>query len=66
MRDIFAVVEVYSGRYCQGFKTEKEAEEFVHKQFNEISSDEEYAFRLVKVISEWSSEKALPGERNKQ
>lgn len=63
MKENFAVVEVYSGRYYQGFKTLEEAQQFVHKELDKETSAD-YEYRTLKVIDEWSGDKLLPNEVN--
>ncbi len=71
-KENYAVVEVYRGEYRQGFKTRDDAVAYVHRRFDDIVSgavddpigrDDDYEFRVVQVLDEWSSTDLLPGER---
>lgn len=69
-KENYAVVEVYRGEYHQGFKSRDDAVAWVHKRFDdivagedEIERDDDYEFRVVQVLDQWSSNDLLPNER---
>ena len=59
----YAVIEVYSGEYHQGFKSRDEAITFVHKRLDDTPREDNYEFRTLLVLDEWSSDDLLWGER---
>lgn len=59
----YAVVEVIQGECHQGFYSRDEAIAYVHKRLDEIPRDDDYEFRVMQVLDEWSSDSLLPGER---
>lgn len=58
----YAVAEIFAGEFHQGFKSPEEAEKYVHKRLDE-KPQQDYEFKLVEVLAEWSSDSLLPGER---
>jgi hypothetical protein len=48
----FAVVEAIKGEFHSGFESQQAAELYVSHKQNEYDIDDEYAFRVVKVLSE--------------
>lgn len=54
--DVFAAVEVYTGRFYSGYKELDAARDMVHKLIDETPKEAEYEFKTVQVIDEWSSD----------
>lgn len=58
----YAAVEVCQGEYHQGFKSQCDAVKYIHQRLDAIERDDEYSWRVVKVLDEWNSDSLLPGE----
>jgi hypothetical protein len=61
-KENYAVVEAYQGIYHQGFKTRDEAISFVHRKLDATASGDDYAYRVLQVLDEWTSDDLLSGE----
>ncbi|MBD3609442.1 MAG: hypothetical protein HUJ30_02730 [Gammaproteobacteria bacterium] len=62
-KENYAAAEAYQGEYHQGFKTRDEAIAYVHKRLDQVDREDDYAWRVLRVLDEWDSDALLPGEQ---
>jgi len=62
-KENYAAVEVIQGEYHQGFKSREQAIAYVHERLEKVDVNEEYAWRVLRVLDEWNNDDLLPGER---